>query len=119
MENTKIQTEIGEIISVNGNVLTVQLLDSLKSNMPVIGGIVYRIGQIGSFVKIPLGFSVLFGIVSQIGAAAIPESLRELYEDDYEYMLNKQWLNLVLIGEQVGKKFMRGVSQSPTTGDKV
>ena len=47
MEN--IQTEIGEIISVNGNVISVQLSDTMKSNMPVIDGIVYRIGQIGYY----------------------------------------------------------------------
>lgn len=47
------QTEIGEIISVSGNTVSVQLYDTIKSNMPVINGIVYRIGQIGSFLKSP------------------------------------------------------------------
>jgi len=116
--NCKIHTEIGEIISVSGNVLTVQMSDILKSNMPIIDGIVYRIGQIGSFVKIPLGFSILFGIVNQIGAAAISDTIKELYKNDYENMLNKQWINIVLVGEQIGTKFRRGISQSPTTGDK-
>jgi hypothetical protein len=116
---TKGQTQIGEIISVSGNVITVQLSDSIKSNMPIIDGIVYRIGQIGTFLKIPLGYATLYGIVTQIGAAAIPEKLKEYIEQDYTKMNNKQWLNMVLVGEQVGKKFARGVSQSPTTGDNV
>lgn len=114
-----IQTEVGEIVSVTGNVLTVQLLSTVKSNMPVIDGIVYRIGQIGSFLKIPLGYSNLYGIVTQIGAAAIPEKLRNVFEEDYSSFQNRQWINMVLVGEQVGAKFERGVSQSPTTGDKV
>lgn len=114
-----IQTEIGEIISVSGNTITVQLSDSVKSNMPVIDGIVYRIGQIGSFLKIPLGYANIFGIVTQIGAAAIPDKLKESNEYDYSKIDNRQFLNLALIGEQIGKKFERGVSQSPTTGDKV
>ena len=46
------ETEIGEIISVSGNVISVQLSDTVKSNMPVIKGVVYKIGQIGSFVKL-------------------------------------------------------------------
>lgn len=114
-----IQTEVGEIISVNGNSITVQLSDSVKSNMPVLDGIVYRIGQIGSFLKIPLGYANLYGIVTQIGAAAIPEKIKELVEQDYSKLENKQFLNMALIGEQLGRKFERGVSQSPTTGDKV
>jgi len=113
------QTEIGEIISVSGNVISVQLSDSIKSNMPIIDGIVYRIGQIGSFLKVPLGYANLYGIVTQIGAAAIPDNLKELISQDYTKLNNKQWLNMVLVGEQSGKKFERGVSQSPTTGDNV
>lgn len=114
-----IQTEIGEIISVTGNTITVQLSDAIKSNMPVIDGIVYRIGQIGSFLKVPLGYTNLYGIVTQIGASAIPENIKELTKSDYSLLDNRQWLNMVLVGEQIGKKFERGVSQSPTTGDKV
>ena len=115
----KIQTEIGEIVSVSGNVITVQLSDTIKSNMPVIDGVVYRIGQIGSFLKVPLGYANLYGIVTQIGAAAIPDKIKELIEQDYTKLDNRQWLNMVLVGEQVGRKFERGVSQSPTTGDKI
>lgn len=114
-----IQTEIGEIISVSGNTITVQLSDTMKSNMPVIDGIVYRIGQIGSFLKVPLGYANLYGIVTQIGASAIPDSIKEFAKQDYSLLDNRQWLNMVLVGEQIGRKFERGVSQSPTTGDKV
>lgn len=113
------QTEVGEIISVNGNTITVQLSDGVKSNMPILDGIVYRIGQIGSFLKVPLGYANLYGIVTQIGAAAIPEKIRDIVEQDYSKLENKQFLNMTLVGEQLGHKFERGVLQSPTTGDKV
>lgn len=113
------QTQIGEIVSVSGNVISVQLSDSIKSNMPIIDGVVYRIGQIGTFLKVPLGYANLYGIVTQIGAAAIPDKLKDLVGQDYTKLDNKQWLNIVLVGEQSGKKFERGVSQSPTTGDNV
>lgn len=114
-----INTEIGEIISVSGNMITVQLNDTIKSNIPVIKGIVYRIGQIGSFLKIPLGYVSLYGIVTQIGAAAIPENLKLNVDYDYSKIENRQFISMVLVGEQMGQKFDRGVSQSPTTGDKV
>lgn len=114
------QTEVGEIISVSGNTISVQLFDTIKSNMPVINGIVYRIGQIGSFLKVPLGYANLYGIVTQIGAAAIPERLKIEEENlDFSKWDNRQFLTIALIGEQIGRKFERGVFQSPTTGDKV
>src|SRR5690606_524610 len=112
-------TEIGEIDSISGNSISVKLFDNIKSNMPVIDGVVYRVGQIGSFVRIPLGFANLYGIVTQIGSAAIPEGLKEMYYKDYDSFKNTRWVNIVLAGEQVGKKFERGVTQFPTTGDKV
>lgn len=112
-------TEIGEIDSISGNSISVKLFDNIKSNMPVIDGVVYRVGQIGSFVRIPLGYANLYGIVTQIGSAAIPESLREAVAKDYDVLKNTRWINIVLAGEQVGKKFERGVTQYPTTGDKV
>lgn len=112
-------TEIGEIDSISGNSISVKLYDNIKSNMPIIDGVVYRVGQIGSFVRIPLGYANLYGIVTQIGSAAIPESLREAVAKDYDILKNTRWINIVLAGEQVGKKFERGVTQYPTTGDKV
>ncbi len=118
MQENRIK-EIGEIDSINGNIITLRLYDHIKSNMPIIKGIVYRIGQIGSFIKIPLGYANLYGIVTQVGAAAIPEKLKEIFLDDYEKLKNTRWLNIVLVGEQVGSKFERGVTQFPTTGDKV
>lgn len=118
MSKNKI-TEIGEIDSISGNSISVKLFDNIKSNMPVIDGVVYRVGQIGSFVRIPLGYANLYGIVTQIGSGAIPESLKEIYYKDYDSFKNTSWINIVLAGEQVGKRFERGVTQYPTTGDKV
>lgn len=114
----KEQTEIGEIISVSGSIITVQLLDTVKSNMLVINGIVYKIGQIGSFLKVPLGYTNLYGIVTQIGASAIPENFN-IDKNNFIKLANQQFLNIVLIGEQTGRKFERGISQYPTIGDKV
>jgi len=115
----KFQTEIGTVVSVSGSSVTVQLSNSVKSNSPIIDGIVYRIGQIGSFIKIPLGYTSLYGIVTKIGAAAIPDNLSDAIKGNYNVLANQQWMTMTLIGEQVGSKFERGVSQSPTNGDTV
>ncbi len=113
------QTAVGEIDSINGNIVSIRLLDNIKSHMPIIDGIVYRVGQIGSFLKIPLGFANLYGIVTQIGSAAVPDVLKEAMLKDYEHAKNMQWLSLVLVGEQIGKKFERGITQFPATNDTV
>lgn len=118
-ESRDVQTKVGRVVSVNGNTLNIQLLDSVKSNMPIINGIVYRIGQIGSFLKVPLGYANLYGIVTQTGASAIPEKILEIIEQNPDSLTNQQWLNMVLVGEQQGGRFVRGISQSPTTGDSV
>lgn len=114
-----VRTEVGSVVSVSGNSVTVQLSNSVRSNSPIIDGIVYRIGQIGSFMKIPLGYTNLYGIVTQIGAAAIPDSLKDNLQVNFDLIANQQWLSMTLVGEQLGSKFERGVSQSPTTGDIV
>lgn len=113
------ETEVGHVVSISGNIITVQLSDNVKSNMPIIDGIVYRVGQIGSFLKVPLGYENLYGIVTQIGAVAAPDKESIEYSQNYIDAGNRQWLNMVLVGEQVGGSFERGVSQSPTIGDRV
>ena len=118
MNNTK-ETLVGKIVNISGNLITIKMLDSVKSTMPIINGIVYRIGQIGSFLRIPLGYANLYGIVTQIGADAIPQSLKELAIREEEKNLNGRWMSCVLIGERVGKRFERGVTQFPTSGDEV
>lgn len=116
---SRIQTEIGTVYSVNGNSVSVTMSDSVKSNSPIINGIVYRIGQIGSFLKIPLGYTSLYGIVMQIGADAVPEKISIAVKGDFNLLGNQQWLTMTLVGEQTGLCFERGISQSPTTGDAV
>lgn len=111
-------TKIGEVKSVSGNTVTIQLNDDIKSNLPIINGEVYKIGQIGSFLKIPLGYSILYGLITQIGASAIPQNILE-QATTFSDLKNSQWVTLSLVGEQIGKKFERGIFQSPTTGDSV
>jgi hypothetical protein len=112
-------TLIGKIASVAGNVISVKLLDNIKSKMPIIDGVVYRVGQIGSFLKIPLGYANLYGLVTNIGADAIPESMRDTAFIEYDKIVNAGWISLVLVGEQIGNRFERGIIQSPTIGDEV
>lgn len=82
----------------------------------MIDGHTYRVGQVGSFVRIPLGYQDLYGVVSEIGAAAIPESItvKEMDAQDTE-----RWMRVELAGEATGEHFERGLSQHPNVDDAV
>lgn len=112
-------THIGQVESVSGNSVTIKMATNYPSNMPIIDGTVYRIGQIGSFLKIPLGYANLYGLITQAGVLAMPESLLAAYKNDPAVADGHRWLQMVLVGEQIGSSFERGVLQSPTSGDQV
>lgn len=110
-------TAIGQVKSVNGSKISVKLSDDFKSSMPVIDGVVYRIGQIGSFVRIPLGYAHLYGIVTQAGADAVPDKI--VQNQLSENVSSSRWISVVLVGERVRNSFQRGVIQYPTPDDDV
>jgi hypothetical protein len=112
-------THIGQVESVSGNSVTIKMASSYPSNMPIIDGTVYRIGQIGSFLKIPLGYANLYGLVTQAGVMAMPDALLMAYKENPSIVDGHRWLQMILVGEQVGSSFERGVLQSPTSGDQV
>ena len=104
---------LGTVQDVRGGTISVALDQDTVVGLVFIGGQGYRIGQIGSFVRIPIGLTDLFGIVSQVGAGSIPERL--MLDQPYGH----RWLTVQLIGEssQSGE-FHRGVSQYPIIGDE-
>ncbi len=118
MINNK-ETLIGRVVSIKGNLVSVRMSEKSFSLMPVINGVVYKVGQPGSFLKIPLGYANLYGIVTQIGVDAISESLKELTFDNIEKLFATRWLTMVLIGEKTVSQFERGITQFPTAEDEV
>lgn len=106
-------TRLGVVQDVQGWTVSVQFEPGTEAGLAFIEGHGYRIGQIGSFVRIPIGYRDLFGVVSQVGAGAVPERYRE------EAPFGHRWLTVQLVGEGEGGGFSRGVSQFPTVGDPV
>lgn len=106
-------TYLGIVQDVQGATLSIALDKDTVSGLAFIDGHGYRIGQIGSFVRIPIGFTNLYGVVSQVGAGAVPEALAQI--EPYGY----RWLRVQLIGEgRQSDDFKRGISQFPTIGDE-
>ena len=68
-------TFLGKIAAVSGAALNVHLAQSVASVCRLSMGKPYRVGQVGSFVRVPQGYQDLFGIVSEVGANAVPERM--------------------------------------------
>ncbi|MBB4305108.1 hypothetical protein GGD81_004176 [Rhodobium orientis] len=79
----------------------------------MIEGRAYRIGQVGSFVRIPQGYQELYGVVSGVGAKAAPQT-GVVPEAD-----TGRWIEVQLVGEAISGVFERGISQYPNVGDGV
>ena len=118
-------TYIGQVASVTGAIVRVRLRDDMPSTLVMIEGESYRIGQIGAFFRVPLGYTNLYCVCTQIGADAAPrgsadEQLGGPLENDSQPRLSGfRWMTVVLFGEALGGEFERGVGQYPTVGDEV
>ena len=107
-------TYIGTVQDVSGITVKITLSSDSLSGLTYVEGHGYRIGQIGSFVKIPIGYTDLFGIVTQVGASAVPEN--QVIVQPYGNI----WMTIQLLGEgQRDGGFERGISQYPTIGDEI
>lgn len=106
-------TFLGTIEDVKGSSVRVLLSNESLSGLTYIDGQGYRIGQIGTFIKIPIGFTLLYGVISQVGASSVPENLI----DQQPY--GNRWMTVQLVGEGTTKgSFQPGISQYPTIGDE-
>jgi hypothetical protein len=111
---TSDETYLGSVQNVDGTTVSVAISKESLTGFIYIDGQGYRIGQIGSFIRIPIGFVDLFGIISQVGASSVPENQAETQP------YGNRWMTLQLIGEgQRNGTFQRGISQYPTIGDEV
>lgn len=97
----------------------------MPTTLVLVGGESYRVGQIGGFFRIPVGYTQLYAICSQVGADAAPLSSpfeHAILERDSakdEDLAGFRWMTIVLFGESTGGLFERGVGQYPTVGDEV
>ncbi|MBU4357588.1 MAG: ATP-binding protein [Proteobacteria bacterium] len=105
-------TLIGHVDSVKGGVVTIRLRDDVPTFM-MVDGHSYRMGQVGAFLRIPLGYTQLYAVCTLVGAAAAPQ------KEEVAGQTGHRWLSATLFGESIGGIFERGVSQYPTIEDEV
>lgn len=110
-------TFLGLVRRVIGAKVFIEISSDIPSANPIIHGRVYRLGQVGSFVKIPMGAVYVYGIVSSVGAVEIKDS-GEIA--DTVPIHGQRWMEVQLVGELHGQNdFRRGVSAFPTIDDEV
>jgi hypothetical protein len=106
-------TFLGRVGSVAGATVSVRQAESVASGIAIIEGRSYRVAQVGSFVRIPQGYHDLYGIISEVGAQATPETLVDASQR------GDSWMTVQLVGEIVETSFERGISQYPGINDEV
>jgi hypothetical protein len=112
-------TYLGLVRRVVGAKVFIEITKELYSASPIVHGKIYRLGQIGSFVRIPLGSLNLYGVVSMVGAS---EAMIDLNTNLVQSpsVVGQRWIEIQLIGEAYPKEgFQRGVSIFPTIDDEV
>ncbi len=119
-------TYIGRVASVTGATVRVRLRDDMPSTLLLIGGESYRVGQVGGFVRLPIGYTDIYAVCTQTGADAMPASIANAFSNERiadeaidPILMGYRWMTVMLFGEAIGGDFERGVSQYPTVGDEV
>ncbi|ORT72143.1 ATP-binding protein [Pseudomonas mosselii] len=105
-------TFLGLVSAVSSSSVAVELAASVESGIVVLEGRNYRIGQVGSFVKIPLGYNHLYGVISE-------SSETSTVDVDSKISSDRKWIKVELVGESIGGNFDRGISEYPSIGDHV
>jgi uncharacterized protein len=107
-------TLLGSVRNVRGGTVLVAVESETPAGLAFIDGEGYRIGQVGSFARVPIGYTDLFGIIVQVGSGPGPAELVG------EWPEGQRWLVLELVGEASrNAELKRGLSLYPTIGDAV
>jgi DNA helicase HerA-like ATPase len=108
-------TYLGRVINVNSANVEVEISKDIPSAAPIINGRLYKLGQIGTFVKFPIGNLTLYGLVSSVSNT--PSSIDNV---EYEPNYGSRFLQVQLIGEKLGNDpFEKGIGTYPTINDEV
>lgn len=105
-------TLLGTISSVSGSSAVVEVANSVDSGIVIIGGRNYRAGQVGSFVKIPIGYNNLYGVIAGSSESSQLEESQSIRPD-------RRLVKIELVGEIIAGNFERGISEYPSIGNEV
>lgn len=104
-------THIGDVANVQGDTITAAVLPEAAPGLTFSRGHAYFVGQVGAYVRIPLGLVDLFAVVVQVGSSTQSEEPIE------GAVPGRPWMRLELLGEaHRDGSFNRGVARYPSIG---
>lgn len=107
-------TYVGKVIRVDSNSVEVEIDEYIPSGSPIISGKVYKIGQIGTFIKIVSGSITTYGLVESVSNTSSKTDLNT------SITCGSRYLTVNLVGEKIGSHpFEKGVGLYPTVNDEV
>ena len=107
-------TYLGKVIRVDSNVVEVEISNGIPSASPIINGKIYKLGQIGTFVKIIAGNIITFGLVDSVS------NTPSIADSNLIYNTGSRFLSVSLVGEKIGNRtFEKGIGLYPTINDEV
>lgn len=102
--------KIGQVIEVNTERVIVEVSNELDNYNIIHSGTLYRIGQVGSFVKIINGLSCVYCVVESFST----------YMQTGDVAINKKVINVSLLGYKNSKgDFESGAKITPSISDSV
>lgn len=108
--NTINSGKIGQVIEVNTERVIVEVSNELDNYNIIHSGTLYRIGQVGSFVKIINGLSCVYCVVESFST----------YMQTGDVAINKKVINVSLLGyKNIKGEFESGAKITPSIADSV
>ncbi len=102
--------KIGQVIEVNTERVIVEVSNELDNYNIIHNGTLYRIGQVGSFVKIINGLSCVYCVVESFST----------YMQTGDIAINKKVINVSLLGyKNIKGEFESGAKITPSISDSV
>lgn len=102
--------KIGQVIEVNSERVIVEISNELDNYNIIHNGTLYRIGQVGSFVKIINGLSCVYCVVESFST----------YMQTGDVAINKKVINVSLLGyKNIKGEFESGAKITPSIADSV
>ena len=93
--------------------------NTIVSMERMLGGKPYQIGQIGTFVAIPIGTTSVIGMIARVQLSHQDQPATEGVAEGAQILKGKKEMEIQLVGSVVNGKFEKGIASFPPVGADV
>ncbi|HTY10476.1 MAG TPA: ATP-binding protein [Bacteroidota bacterium] len=113
------EKHIGTIYSISSSSAMAVLDNTIISMERMLGGKPYQIGQIGTFVAIPIGTTSVIGMIARVQLSHQDQPATEGVAEGAQILKGKKEMEIQLVGSVVNGKFEKGIASFPPVGADV